>query len=74
MATYSAIAVGGWVMRREKLINLVKEEKKHLWMKYRIQTRLLKDTRAAALHFISAEREFSFPVSSACFEGSQANV
>lgn len=61
-------------MRKEKLINLVKGEKKSLWMKYRIQTRLLKDTRAAALHIISAEREFSFPTSSACFEGSQANV
>lgn len=65
VATYSTIPVGGWVIRKEKLTNLVKGERKCLWTRERIQMGLLRTTRAAASHLTSAERESPFPVSSA---------
>lgn len=52
-------------MRKEKLIYLVKGERKCLWMRDRIEMGSLRTTRAAALHLTSAEREFPFPGSRA---------
>jgi len=69
LATYSAITVGGWIVRKEKLINLVSGERKYLWTRDGIQMGLLRITGAAALHLTSTEQECPFPVSSARLSG-----